>query len=38
MVYLGVRTSELYICLAPFDFVDSIVLTSLFCVFYVTAS
>ena len=35
-VYLGVRTCELFLCFAPFVFLRSIVLTSLFPLFYVT--
>ena len=35
-VYLGVRTCELFLCFAPFVFLGSIVLTSLFSLFYVT--
>ena len=33
---LGVRTCELFLCFAPFVFLGSIVLTSLFPLFYVT--
>ena len=36
MYDLGVRTCELFLCFAPFVFVRSIVLTSLFPLFYVT--
>ena len=35
-VYLGVRTCELFLCFAPFVFLRSIALTSLFPPFYVT--
>ena len=35
-VYFGVRTCELFLCFAPFVFLRSIVLTSLFPLFYVT--
>ena len=35
-VYLGVRTCELFLCFTPFVFLRSIVLTSLFPLFYVT--
>ena len=35
-VYLGVRTCELFLCFAPFVFLCSIVLTSLFPLFYIT--
>ena len=34
-VYLGVRTCEPFLCFAPFVFLGSIVLTSLFPLFYV---
>ena len=35
-VYLSVRTCELFLCFAPFVFLGSIVLTSLFSLFYIT--
>ena len=36
MYDLGVRTCELFLCFAPFVFLRSIVLTSLFPLFFVT--
>ena len=35
-VYLGVRTCEVFLCVITIIFLDSIVLTSLFSLFYVT--
>ena len=35
-VYLGVRTCEVFLCLVTIIFLGSIVLTSLFSLFYVT--
>ena len=36
MIYLGVRTCEVFLCFVTIMFVLSIVLTSLFSLFYVT--